>query len=109
MLPAHSQDSLSIERKLRQLMDERLESRYFQIYVDPKAKSNLKSRDDNLFSLKDDVRRFLSSKREVMLLLGDSGSGKSTFSRHLEQELWQEYRDGSPIPLFITLPSIDNP
>ncbi|KAF9079473.1 WD_REPEATS_REGION domain-containing protein, partial [Mortierella sp. AD031] len=52
---------------------------------------------------------FLISERQVMLILGDSGSGKSTFNRHLEHQLWTEYKQGGPIPLFINLPAIDRP
>ncbi|KAG0290079.1 U3 snoRNP protein [Linnemannia gamsii] len=44
-----------------------------------------------------------------MLILGDSGAGKSTFNRHLEHQLWQEYKAGGPIPLFINLPALDRP
>ncbi|KAG0215904.1 hypothetical protein BGX33_000707 [Mortierella sp. NVP41] len=78
-------------------------------YVPPRAKASLQSRDNELFSLMENVQEFLSSKREVMLLVGDSGSGKSTFNRHLEQELWAKYKEGDPIPLFINLPTIDKP
>lgn len=108
-LPTPMFSAMSVEEKLRQLKDDRLEPPHRYVYVDPKAKSSLQSRDEHLFSLNDDVRKFLSSKREVMLLLGDSGAGKSTFSRHLEQELWGEYQEGGPIPLFVSLPSLDNP
>jgi WD40 repeat protein len=44
-----------------------------------------------------------------MLILGDSGAGKSTFNLHLEHHLWINYKRGYPIPLFINLPGIDRP
>ncbi|KAG0350856.1 hypothetical protein BGX24_008008, partial [Mortierella sp. AD032] len=44
-----------------------------------------------------------------MLILGDSGSGKSTFNKHLELVLLQSYTRGGRIPLFINLPAIDRP
>ncbi|KAG9064433.1 hypothetical protein KI688_003623 [Linnemannia hyalina] len=79
------------------------------VYVDPMAKLSLHDTDDNLFPLMDKVRDFLASDTQVMLILGDSGAGKSTFNRHLEHELWQEYKAGGRIPLFINLPSLERP
>ncbi|KAF8931792.1 hypothetical protein BGZ47_011689 [Haplosporangium gracile] len=48
------------------------------------AKSNLQSSDDTLFPLMDKVKDFLAGDCQVMLILGDSGAGKSTFNRHLD-------------------------
>ncbi|KAK3841816.1 MAG: hypothetical protein J3R72DRAFT_491132 [Linnemannia gamsii] len=108
-LLARVQEIPPVEYKLHRFKVQRLKPRHHQVYVGPKAKASLQSRDKDLFSLEENVREFLRSKREVMLLLGDSGSGKSTFSRYLEQELWKQYKEGGPIPLFVTLPSITNP
>ncbi|KAK3810111.1 MAG: WD40-repeat-containing domain protein [Benniella sp.] len=48
--------------------------------------------------------------RELFLILGDSGAGKSTFSRELEFELWKSYKAKTGrIPLHINLPAIDKP
>ncbi|MCX8567093.1 MAG: WD40 repeat [Glomeribacter sp. 1016415] len=57
------------------------------------------------FPLIDKVREFLSSTKKVLLLLGEAGSGKSTFNRHLTRMLWDEYQQSStiPIPVFIAL------
>ncbi|KAI8345453.1 hypothetical protein B0O80DRAFT_491761, partial [Mortierella sp. GBAus27b] len=56
------------------------------------------------------VEEFLDSERKVFLLLGDSGAGKSTFTRHLEYNLWQGYKKNTGrIPLHINLPAIDKP
>jgi len=56
------------------------------------------------------VKEFLESNQRVFLLLGDSGAGKSTFSRELEYELWQLYKNKKDrIPLHINLPTIDKP
>ncbi|KAG9064420.1 hypothetical protein KI688_003610 [Linnemannia hyalina] len=79
------------------------------VYIDPMAKPNLQDMDDNLFPLMDKVKDFLASDTQVMLVLGDSGAGKSTFNRHLEHELWQEYKAGGRIPLFVNLPSLERP
>ncbi|KAG0051177.1 Transducin (beta)-like 1 X-linked receptor 1, partial [Linnemannia elongata] len=79
------------------------------VYIDPMAKLRLQDTDDDLFPLMDKVRDFLASDAQVMLVLGDSGAGKSTFNRHLEHELWQEYKPGGRIPLFVNLPSLERP
>ena len=44
-----------------------------------------------------------------MLLMGDTGSGKSVFAQQLHQQLWKGYKAGYPIPLWIPLPELDNP
>ncbi|KAF8944453.1 hypothetical protein BGZ47_004198 [Haplosporangium gracile] len=79
------------------------------VFLPPLAKAGLKAKNNDLFPLLKTVLEFLESKRQVMLVLGDSGSGKSTFNRHLEHRLWTDYKQGGPIPLFINLPAIDRP
>ncbi|KAG0373480.1 hypothetical protein BGX24_011644 [Mortierella sp. AD032] len=64
---------------------------------------------DQSFSLMDKIMEFLGSERQVFLVLGDSGAGKSTFIRHLERELLGSYKQGERIPLFINLPASENP
>ncbi|KAF9539320.1 hypothetical protein EC957_005542, partial [Mortierella hygrophila] len=79
------------------------------VYIDLMAKLSFQDTDNHLFPLMDKVRDFLANDSQVMLVLGDSGAGKSTFNRHLEHELWQEYKAGGRIPLFINLPSLERP
>ncbi|GJJ74943.1 hypothetical protein EMPS_07301 [Entomortierella parvispora] len=79
------------------------------IYVPPVAKANLQTSDDNGFLLMKKVNFFLQGEQKVFLLLGDAGAGKSTFFRHLEQQLWAKYTPGGAIPLFIDLPNIQSP
>ncbi|KAF9121532.1 hypothetical protein BGX30_002499, partial [Mortierella sp. GBA39] len=55
------------------------------------------------------VLDFVESERRVFLVLGDSGSGKSTFCRQLERKLWNRHKNGGRIPLFINLSSIHQP
>jgi WD40 repeat protein len=73
------------------------------------AKPSLRVKDDDLSDLMEKTQEFLASERQVMLVLGDSGTGKSTFNHHLEHRLWTDYKPGNPIPLFINLPAIDRP
>ncbi|KAF9126638.1 WD_REPEATS_REGION domain-containing protein [Mortierella sp. GBA39] len=79
------------------------------VYIPPIAKPRLQAPDDTLLPLMDKVKDFLAGDAQVMLILGDSGAGKSTFIRHLEHELWQEYKEGGRIPLFINLPALERP
>ncbi|KAG0318080.1 hypothetical protein BGZ97_004367 [Linnemannia gamsii] len=98
-----------VESDLHRLKLQRLEAHRKDVYIPPLAKPGLKANDDDLFPLMEKVQDFLASKRQVMLVLGDSGSGKSTFNRHLENRLWIDYKRGGAIPLFINLPGIRAP
>ncbi|KAF9151617.1 hypothetical protein BG015_006445, partial [Linnemannia schmuckeri] len=107
---ARVQDIPYLEYELYKLRLQRLQE-YDEraIYVPPQAKPSLLAKDAELFPLQEKVQEFLASDRQVMLILGDSGSGKSTFNRHLEHLLWTEYKRGGSIPLFINLAAIDDP
>ncbi len=49
------------------------------------------------------------SDPKVMLLMGDTGSGKSMFAQQLFQQLWKMRKEGDPIPLWIPLPELLSP
>ncbi|KAG0307672.1 hypothetical protein BGZ97_000321 [Linnemannia gamsii] len=98
-----------LEYELYKLRLQRLEEEQQTVYIPPQAKPFFHANDDELFPLMEKVQEFLVSDRQVMLILGDSGAGKSTFNRHLEHQLWTEYKRGGPIPLFINLAAIDEP
>ncbi|KAF9292796.1 hypothetical protein BGZ88_006110, partial [Linnemannia elongata] len=98
-----------MEYKLDMLRMQRLNDAKQSIYISPMAKASLQARDNEVFPLMDKMQEFLTSDRQVMLILGDSGAGKSTFNKHLEHHLWTEYRSGGSIPLFINLPALQNP
>ncbi|KAG0270466.1 hypothetical protein BGZ95_001685, partial [Linnemannia exigua] len=106
---ARVQNIPSVEYELHKARLLRLKEAQLPIYIPPMGKSNLQARDDDLFPLSEKVQEFLDSDRQVMLILGDSGAGKSTFNTHLESELLQSYKGGGVIPLFINLPAIDQP
>ncbi|KAG0286696.1 hypothetical protein BGZ97_007335, partial [Linnemannia gamsii] len=59
------------------------------------------------FTLMDKVEAFLQSDKKVLLLLGEAGSGKSTFGRYLARQLWKTIppstQEERPVPLFIAL------
>ncbi|KAF9357949.1 hypothetical protein BGX34_009133 [Mortierella sp. NVP85] len=99
-----------VEGSLRLLRKRRTKERGNAVYIQPQAKASLQAADDTRFPLMEKVKGFLDSDQKVFLLLGDSGAGKSTFSRELEFELWQSYKNKSGrIPLLVNLPAIDKP
>ncbi|KAG0354723.1 hypothetical protein BGZ54_001512, partial [Gamsiella multidivaricata] len=104
------QDKPDVEADLRRLRQQRLKMQGDAVYIPPQAKASLQDRDDARFPLMDKVEKFLSSTQKVLLLLGDSGVGKSTFNRQLECDLWHAYKPKEgQIPLFISLPAIQRP
>ncbi|KAF9339658.1 hypothetical protein BGZ91_005176 [Linnemannia elongata] len=98
-----------MEYELYNLRMQRLKDTKLSIYISPMAKASLQAKDNEVFPLMEKMQEFLTSDRQVMLILGDSGAGKSTFNKHLEHRLWTEYRCGEPIPLFINLPALERP
>ncbi|KAK3836270.1 MAG: hypothetical protein J3R72DRAFT_202615 [Linnemannia gamsii] len=100
-------DITHIEYDLDCMMFRRLGEGSCPIFTPLRAKTSLDP--NNSFLLMERVKSFLESDRRVFLLLGDSGSGKSMFCRQLERELWNDYKVGSRIPLFVNLPFIDQP
>ncbi|KAG0368418.1 WD_REPEATS_REGION domain-containing protein, partial [Mortierella sp. AD032] len=101
-------DITHIEYDLDCMMFRRLGEGLCPIFTPLRAKTSLEP-NNNSFLLMERVKSFLESDRRVFLLLGDSGSGKSMFCRQLERELWNDYKVGSRIPLFVNLPLIDQP
>jgi len=105
-----AQDKPDVETSLRQLRKRRMNERGNVVYIPPQAKATLNAPDESRFPLTDRVNEYLKSDQTVLLLLGDSGSGKSTFNRSLELDLWQVYNAKTGIiPLYINLPAIDKP
>jgi len=104
------QNRPNVEGQLRILRRQRTKERANSVYIQPQAKASLQAADDTRFPLMDKIKDFLRSDQKVFLLLGDSGAGKSMFSRELELDLWQSYTNkGDRIPLHINLASIDKP
>ncbi|KAF9536799.1 hypothetical protein EC957_009672, partial [Mortierella hygrophila] len=102
-------DFPDVDHDLHELKMQRLRERSKGIYIPPQAKPSLKAGDDTQFPLMEKALEFLASNRQVLLLLGDSGAGKSTFTLELEHTLWKNYKKYGPIPLYIGLPTVDNP
>ncbi len=79
-----------------------------KLYVEPHGKASLDGKIDT-FPLLSKVKELLNANKQVILLTGDSGAGKTTFNRRLEKQLWETKKEDGAIPLFISLPSIDKP
>ncbi|KAG0009119.1 hypothetical protein BGZ80_002721 [Entomortierella chlamydospora] len=102
------QNKTDVEVPLRQLKHERLKEGGGDVYISPRAKHHVNAADS--FDLTSEVQEFFGNQKKVFLLLGDSGSGKSTFNRVLEMDLWNKYgKDDERIPLLIHLPTIKEP
>ncbi|KAF9096644.1 hypothetical protein BGX29_008481, partial [Mortierella sp. GBA35] len=86
--PKRKHQMEDVEDNILQLKAQKLQEYQQPVYIPPQSKANLQARDDDLLPLMERVGLFLESNRELMLILGDSGAGKSTFNRHLEQQLW---------------------
>ena len=60
--------------------------------------------------LNKEVTQFLMDPTlQVLLLAGHSGAGKSLYTQGLVTRLWAQVKPGSPLPLWISLPSCNNP
>ncbi|KAF8977197.1 hypothetical protein BGZ46_007568 [Entomortierella lignicola] len=102
------QSKFSLLVALDKLRSRRLNDRSREVYIPPQAKRSLN--ENKGFDLKTDLQDFLKSNKKVFLLLGDSGSGKSTFNKAFEIDLWEKFNmNDKKIPLFINLPFIEDP
>ncbi|KAG0002688.1 hypothetical protein BGZ65_002415, partial [Modicella reniformis] len=102
------QNAIDVEDRLRWLKNQRSSKQVVSFYVHLEAKDDLESPNDSRSSLMSKVKEFLKARR-VLLIMGEPGSGKSTFCRVLEHDLWEDYKEGDPIPLYIHLPTIQRP
>ncbi|KAF9976037.1 hypothetical protein BGZ75_000348, partial [Mortierella antarctica] len=105
------QGIVDVEADLKRLRLECEKRRVPAVYIQPKAKDSIQASNEVLFDLEKKAHDFLlNEERKVLLLLGESGVGKSTFNMKLEQHLWVEYEKHKVhIPLFISLPTIIRP
>ncbi|KAG0312982.1 hypothetical protein BGZ97_010638 [Linnemannia gamsii] len=98
-----------VESRLDEMRRNILEDWSEPIYVPLRAKANPLASGKKSFLLTGAVHEFLKSNRQVFLLLGDSGSGKSTFCRQFVRELWGDYKHGGRIPLYVDLRETGDP
>ena len=105
--------TLSIEQKIQQIKEEALSNKDVQndlaAYIPVLGSRVLFDPKEQTFDLDQAVNQFLAGDRKVFLLLGDSGGGKSTYLRSLENRLWKDWDPTKPIPIFISLPTLKQP
>jgi hypothetical protein len=64
------------------------------------------------FDLQTQVEKFLKGEKKVLLVLGDSGSGKSLYCQQLASALFRQFqnslsnKEAAPLPLLISLPRL---
>ncbi|KAF9946066.1 hypothetical protein BGZ72_000712, partial [Mortierella alpina] len=106
-----AQGKVDVEADLKRVKLACEQRRAEGVYIPPKAKSSLRASNTDLFGLKEKAADFLAhEEQKMLLLLGESGIGKSTFNMELEHQLWSEYeKHTGRIPLFINLPAIVRP
>lgn len=101
------------EVKLRNLKDIRLNDEDIKkdlaCYISVRGSRSVFEAKEQTFDLDQTIETFLRSGVEVFLLLGNAGSGKSTYLQYLENRLWKEWQPDKPIPLFIDLPTLRMP
>ncbi|KAG0198144.1 hypothetical protein BGX31_004658, partial [Mortierella sp. GBA43] len=76
------QNRLDVEGNLRLLRRQRFKERGSAVYIPPQAKASIQAPDSARFPLMETVKEFVvNDQQRVFLVLGESGSGKSTFNR----------------------------
>ncbi|KAG0053542.1 hypothetical protein BGZ83_000895 [Gryganskiella cystojenkinii] len=107
------QNKRLVDPAIRKLRDQRRQEHQQRnsYYIPPQGKATREATDSDLFDLTTKVNAFLGGEQKVLLLLGDSGAGKSTFNLELEMNLWKDYDKDkrNRIPIFVTLPAIEKP
>lgn len=98
-----------VESLLKELRYKKIKEYSLPNFTPLRAKATLRDSNDNSFPLLDKVNNFLESKNEVFLILGDAGSGKTSFCKHLDYILWNSYKPGGIIPVHIDLHTIYRP
>jgi WD40 repeat protein len=89
---------------LATLQDWQTESNFFV-----PLRASVRTESTQTVDLDEQLNTFLKSKQKVFALLGDSGGGKSLYTQGLIAKRWQNYKEGDPIPVWISLPSLQDP
>ncbi|KAF8448390.1 hypothetical protein BDZ91DRAFT_768644 [Kalaharituber pfeilii] len=115
-LETHQREVLgmSLDESLLRLKDDYLtehemEEFQYSLYVPVEATEQPYA--DERVDLLQCVQDFIRGTKQICLIQGSAGSGKSTFNHYLARHLWSEYERASKqteaaIPLFISLTSI---
>jgi WD40 repeat protein/GTPase SAR1 family protein len=97
-----------IELRKKELEEISQKKEILQLYTPLEGRSDLKNKAFDVFQ---EVMSFLSDDKErCLLLMGDAGAGKTTFTYSLSQSLWKEHEKAivkdKPIPVLIPMITI---
>jgi WD40 repeat protein len=104
----------SIQQTLRYVFfsnDLQNDTRIFEAYIPPFVKQHLQDEKEVPFNVIECTRTFLKDPhKQSLLVLGDSGMGKTLFSQCLAKQMWEEVlaSKAETIPIYIHLPAIAN-
>ena len=96
-----------LQRLKQRALDDEEMTKELECYIPVQATLNIRSKQH--FDLETKTLELLQTDKKVILLLGGAGEGKSTFNRYLYKKLWENFTEGNAIPVFISLPSLENP
>ncbi|MEM7174381.1 MAG: ankyrin repeat domain-containing protein, partial [Chlamydiota bacterium] len=60
-------------------------------------------------SLETTLERFFKGTLQTLLITAEGGMGKSLYLKFLEAKLWNQWKQGDPIPLRVHLPALEYP
>jgi len=100
-----------IEERIREVREQVLGENEFEIlkrqYIPLGAKVSIMS--ENVVDLNTEIEKFMRGEGGVFLLTGEAGGGKTTYTEMLNHRLWEEYREGGVIPVYVELPQLRDP
>lgn len=103
--PPNFEALLEAPRKLKKSFEESTDVTRFDCYVRPSGEKQIGSSES--FCVFEEIDRFLETPyQRSLLILGDSGTGKSLLGIYIAWQFWERYQPGKRVPLFIHLPVI---
>ena len=88
-----------------------VEARSFDIYLEPFGKNNVYDEKEKPFSVMQCLKEFIEHPaKKSLLVLGDSGMGKTLLSLYVAKQVWEEKLSLQQdiLPLYIYLPAMVN-
>lgn len=112
LFEANTQEQFKLESKLAKIKASIVDDEEFlkeqKTYIPPMGAAAAGA--SSSYDLLQEIHSFLKGNQLVLLLMGDSGSGKSLLSQTLAYQLWQTYQPISGvIPLYVSLPTLKDP
>ena len=93
------------QRPLSEGDEEESIASHLKLYVPAMLGAGERVNSEQRINATDEIQRFLASDKRLLLLLGDSGAGKTLLGQWLVNEMWEHPMGW--VPLFLHLPAID--